>query len=88
MQLLKQAQCTLQLSPFQAHSSQPWFVVWHNRHRLDSRLEGSMASPLKLSVDGAVMHQGHGCSVDELGQPTCQAASSMQPPLLCNQQDQ
>lgn len=48
-----------------------------------SHLEGSMTSSLQLSIDGAMVHQGGSRGLDELSQPACQAARSMQPPLLC-----
>jgi hypothetical protein len=33
----------------------------------DSRFEGSMAGILQLGIDGAMVHQGHCCGVNELG---------------------
>ena len=53
------------------------------RHEEVSHFEGSMTSPLQLSIDDAMVHQGGSCGLDELSQPTSQAARSMQPPLLC-----
>lgn len=53
------------------------------KHVEGSHLESGMAGTLQFSVDGAMMHQGGCRGVDELRQPTGQAASSMQPPLLC-----
>lgn len=53
------------------------------KHVEGSHFEGSMAGTLQFSVDGAMMHQGGSRGLDELRQSTGQAASSMQPPLLC-----
>lgn len=52
----------------------------------DSRFESGVAGILQLSIDGAMMHQGHCCGVDELGQSAGHAACSMQPALLCTSQ--
>ena len=52
-------------------------------HMEGSRFEGGMAGTLQLSIDGAMVHQGGSRGLDELRQPTGQAASGMQPPLLC-----
>ncbi len=45
-----------------------------------------MAGILQLGIDGAMVHQGHGCGVDELGQSTGHTAGSVQPALLCTSQ--
>ncbi len=45
-----------------------------------------MAGILQLGIDGAMVHQGHCCGVDELGQSAGHAACSMQPALLCTSQ--
>ncbi len=52
----------------------------------DPRFECGMAGILQLGIDGAMVHQGHCCGVDELGQSAGHAACSMQPALLCTSQ--
>lgn len=58
-----------------------------SRDRLnDPPFESGVAGILQLSIDGAMVHQGYCCGVDELGQSAGHATCSMQPALLCTSQ--